>query len=535
MDRYHIVGAVGRGGMAEVYRAHDLKMGVDVALKFLRDDLVEDPLTLRHFRREANILQLLQHPNVVRLYEFQEIEIDGRLRAFMALDLVEGATLRRELSRGGDRERGLGRALSLRETWQYLKPIGAALHYAHSLEYTDEKGSHRGIIHCDLKPSNVLIDTAGKVYVADFGIARLAEGAGTTTALTPTGTLYYMAPEQWNSERPDARTDVYALGVMLYEMLTGTKPFTGETESTTDESTSMRIRWQHLHEEPVPLNVRRPAIPVSIDAVVLKCLKKDPAARYANVATLVHDFGAELGETVQATVETEQTGAMLLVSDTATFDPQPSAIQSAPIDAEFERQEQAQRQAEAKRARLPWTMPSLLVVVILISLAAVIVFGLGGRQADSRAATAVSLAQTVGAVNVTQTALAFVKTTSPARATTLAPAPAVPLQSPTTRPTGTALAGNSRSACPGARPSRLHIGDRAYVSYDPPDPNRVRAQPGTDASVLGRIYPGEEVLILDGPECANGWVWWKVQSLETGLTGWTSEGDLQAYWLVPFP
>ncbi len=297
LRRYKVLDLIDRGGVAEVYRAHDHKMGVDVALKFLRDDLVEDPLILRRFRREAGILRLLQHPNVVRLYEFEELELESRLRAFMVLDLIEGTTLRRDLAKGGDRYRGHGKVLSPREVWRYLQPIGAALHYAHTLEYRDGNGnSHRGIVHCDLKPSNVLVDKSGRVYVADFGIAQLAEGAGTTTMLTPTGTLYYMAPEQWEAKKVDVRTDVYALGVMLYEMLTGVRPFTGETDATTDESTASRIRWQHINEPPPPPSKFNRALSPEMERVILRCLEKKPAERFESVAELLAAIESVVGE-----------------------------------------------------------------------------------------------------------------------------------------------------------------------------------------------------------------------------------------------
>jgi serine/threonine protein kinase len=278
LGRYRVEDRLGSGGMGEVYRAYDMQAQAVFALKTLREDFAEDPNFLRRFRKEAQALQALNHPNIVRLYALHE---DG-LTAFMVLDYIEGSTLRREM-------RAHGRPFSPGEAQGYLRPITAALGYAH----------HRGYVHCDMKPANVMIDRHGKVFVADFGIARVSESA-TITFSTP-GTPAYMAPEQWRGgEDVHPATDVYALGVMLYEMLTGYQPFMGEMTQTKGH-TREKIMWEHLHVEPPLASALNPRLPKVFDQMLLRCLAKKVADRYASVDDLLKDYEKACGE-VQAEV-----------------------------------------------------------------------------------------------------------------------------------------------------------------------------------------------------------------------------------------
>ena len=261
LDRYRVEEFVGRGGMAEVYRAYDTRRRITVALKFLREDLAEDEVFLRRFRREAKVLETLQHPNIVRYYGLEES--DGL--HFLVVEFIDGEGLRKKLSR-------LAKPLTLAQTLAILEPVCNALHYAHA----------EGIYHCDIKPANIMIDNAGRVVVADFGIARLAESATLTSATT--GTPAYMAPEQCRGQTVDARTDIYALAITTFEMLTLDRPFTGEA-APVQGAISERIRWEQLKAPAPSPRKYNPEIDEWADAVILKALEKPRNRRFVSVLT----------------------------------------------------------------------------------------------------------------------------------------------------------------------------------------------------------------------------------------------------------
>lgn len=259
LDRYAVEEFVGRGGMAEVYRARDLRRRITVALKFLREDMAEDEVFLRRFRREAKVLETLQHPNIVRYYGFEETD---NLH-FLVVEFIDGEGLRKKLSR-------LARPLTLAQALAILEPVCNALHYAHA----------EGIYHCDIKPANIMIDRSGRVVVADFGIAKLAEGATVTSSTT--GTPAYMAPEQCRGQKVDARTDIYALAITAFEMLTLDRPFTGDI-ATIQGAVSERIRWEQIKATPPSPRKYNPEIPPWAEQAILKALEKPRNRRFSSV------------------------------------------------------------------------------------------------------------------------------------------------------------------------------------------------------------------------------------------------------------
>lgn len=259
LDRYYVEEFVGRGGMAEVYRARDLRRRIPVALKFLREDMAEDEVFLRRFRREARVLETLQHPNIVRYYGFEETDA----LHFLVVEFIDGEGLRKKLSR-------LSRPLTLAQALAILEPVCNALHYAHA----------EGIFHCDIKPANIMIDRAGRVVVADFGIAKLAESATVTSSST--GTPAYMAPEQCRGQKVDARTDIYALAITTFEMLTLDRPFTGDM-ATIQGAVSERIRWEQLKATPPSPRKYNPEIPPWAEQAILKALEKPRNRRFPSV------------------------------------------------------------------------------------------------------------------------------------------------------------------------------------------------------------------------------------------------------------
>ena len=266
VGRYRVDEFLGRGGMADVYRAWDAKRAVYVAIKRLNEDLAEDYVFLRRFAREAHALELLQHPHIVRFFGFEE----SQGLAFLVMEYVDGVTLRRRLKL-------LGRPLTLPEALGVLQPVCSGLHYAHGM----------GIFHCDVKPANIFIEQSGQVVLGDFGIARLSESA-TVTVSTP-GTPAYMAPEQCQGEEVDTRTDIYGLGITTYEMLTLDRPFKGDTKGIAG-SRGERVRWEQIHAQvPRPSRIR-PQIPTDVEEVILKALAKDPNRRYQDAIAFYEDL-----------------------------------------------------------------------------------------------------------------------------------------------------------------------------------------------------------------------------------------------------
>src|SRR5438477_354450 len=254
---YEIVERLGGGGMAVVYRAVQQPLGREVALKALSPELFQDDGFVKRFETEAKTLARLDHPNILPIYDFEVI--DGN--AFLTMPLIRGGTLRDILNRG---------TLDPLTAWRYLREIGDGLQHAHDA----------GIVHRDLKPTNVLIHSDGRAMLADFGLAR---GAGQPTHLTTIGlaigTPGYMAPEQVMGHDVDKRADIYAMGVLTFEMLTGRLPYIG--------SNRMEVAYATVNS-PIPSAVKiNPNLPDELDVLLAKVLAKDPAQRPQTVRELL--------------------------------------------------------------------------------------------------------------------------------------------------------------------------------------------------------------------------------------------------------
>ena len=259
LGAYVITARIGRGGMASVYQAHHPALDRNVAIKVLWESLADQPGFLERFRREARAASRLRHPNILTVYDFGEA--DGI--AYMVTELLPGGTL-------ADR---LGRTLPFTEVLRVLRAIGSALDAAHEA----------GLIHRDVKPSNILYTRDGEPVLADFGIARVAEAEEQLTVQgTLIGTPHYMAPEMASGEQVGRASDLYSLGVVLYEMLAGEPPF--------PRPTPIAVVRAHIHEPPPPLSMRNPPLSPEIDAVVARALAKRPAQRYRSGAALAAAF-----------------------------------------------------------------------------------------------------------------------------------------------------------------------------------------------------------------------------------------------------
>ncbi|MFD8427894.1 MULTISPECIES: Stk1 family PASTA domain-containing Ser/Thr kinase [Streptomyces] len=276
--RYELGPVLGRGGMAEVYHAHDTRLGRQVAVKTLRADLARDPSFQARFRREAQSAASLNHPAIVAVYDTGEDYIDNVSIPYIVMEYVDGSTLRELLHSG--------RKLLPERTLEMTIGILQALEYSH----------RAGIVHRDIKPANVMLTRNGQVKVMDFGIARAMGDSGMTMTQTAAviGTAQYLSPEQAKGEQVDARSDLYSTGCLLYELLTVRPPFVGDSP--------VAVAYQHVREEPQAPSVFDPEITPEMDAIVLKALVKDPDYRYQSADEMRADIEACLdGQPVGAT------------------------------------------------------------------------------------------------------------------------------------------------------------------------------------------------------------------------------------------
>ncbi|MGW3563446.1 Stk1 family PASTA domain-containing Ser/Thr kinase [Streptomyces sp. NPDC000941] len=276
--RYELGSVLGRGGMAEVYLAHDTRLGRTVAVKTLRVDLARDPSFQARFRREAQSAASLNHPAIVAVYDTGEDYVDGVSIPYIVMEYVDGSTLRELLHSG--------RKLLPERTLEMTVGILQALEYSH----------RNGIVHRDIKPANVMLTRNGQVKVMDFGIARAMGDAGMTMTQTAAviGTAQYLSPEQAKGETVDARSDLYSTGCLLYELLTVRPPFIGDSP--------VAVAYQHVREEPQPPSTFDPEITPEMDAIVLRALVKDPDYRYQSADEMRADIEAALeGQPVAAT------------------------------------------------------------------------------------------------------------------------------------------------------------------------------------------------------------------------------------------
>ncbi|MEO3765801.1 Stk1 family PASTA domain-containing Ser/Thr kinase [Streptomyces sp. B8F3] len=268
--RYELGQVLGRGGMAEVYLAHDTRLGRTVAVKTLRADMARDPSFQARFRREAQSAASLNHPAIVAVYDTGEDYIDSVSIPYIVMEYVDGSTLRELLHSG--------RKLLPERTLEMCTGILQALEYSH----------RSGIVHRDIKPANVMLTRTGQVKVMDFGIARAMGDSGMTMTQTAAviGTAQYLSPEQAKGEQVDARSDLYSTGCLLYELLTGRPPFVGDSP--------VAVAYQHVREEAPPPSTFDPEVTPEMDAIVMKALVKDPDYRYQSADEMRADIDAAL-------------------------------------------------------------------------------------------------------------------------------------------------------------------------------------------------------------------------------------------------
>jgi eukaryotic-like serine/threonine-protein kinase len=333
--RYRVLRKLGSGGMANVYLAEDEELGRRIAIKILNERHAADEQFIERFRREAKNAAGLSHPNIVQVYDRGEAE--GTY--YIAMEYLGGRTLKEAVA---DRQ-----PLPIREAIGYARQILAALRFAH----------RNGIVHRDIKPHNALMDDDGRLKVSDFGIARAGAASQMTEAGSIIGTAQYLSPEQARGAAVDHRSDLYSLGIVLYELLTGTVPFTGDTP--------VEIAMKHLSKVPEPPSAKRPEIPRALDQVVLRALAKDPDDRFGSAEELDAEL-AQVAEGLPVSAETADAATAVLagagVTDTAQ-----TAIARAPAPAlPHTPPRPSGYYYEAPRRRRP-VWPWLLALVLLVA------------------------------------------------------------------------------------------------------------------------------------------------------------------------
>ncbi|MFR1472279.1 MAG: Stk1 family PASTA domain-containing Ser/Thr kinase [Actinomyces urogenitalis] len=356
--RYEIRELIGRGGMAEVHLGYDKRLSRIIAIKLLRSDIAGDSTFQARFRREAQSAAALNHPAIVAVYDSGEEELtapDGSVHSvpYIVMEYVEGHTVRELL--------GEGEAVPISEAVEIVTGVLDALEYSH----------RAGIVHRDIKPGNIMLTSTGAVKVMDFGIARAIEDSTATVTQTHAvvGTAQYLSPEQARGEIVDARSDLYSTGCLLYELLTGVPPFTGDS--------AVAIAYQHVREVPRPPSSIAADIPESLDRVVLKALAKNRDDRYQDAAHMRADLlAAARGLPVSApTTDTWNQSTTVLDSVPA---PATTTIPAAPAPLDLPGEEED----EEPRTRRPWWI-WLLIVLMIVGLGTVIGLAASGYFSGS--------------------------------------------------------------------------------------------------------------------------------------------------------
>jgi eukaryotic-like serine/threonine-protein kinase len=359
--RYELGELLGYGGMAEVHRGRDIRLGREVAIKVLRADLARDPSFLNRFRREAQSAAGLNHPSIVSVYDTgEDAAPDGGSQPYIVMEFVEGRTLRDILKAEG--------RLPARRAMEITADICGALDFSH----------RNGIVHRDIKPANVMITHSGAVKVMDFGIARaVADSAATVTQTANViGTAQYLSPEQARGEAVDARSDVYSTGCLLYELVTGVPPFQGDSP--------VAVAYQHVRENAMVPSARNPEVPRALDSIVMKALAKNQLNRYQSAGEMRSDL--------QRALANQPVNAEAVMTDAertqfiARTPPPPVAVARHDLD-------EPMHEDEHRRSGLIWLAVVLAMLLVMGGVAALIYFT---RKQDSNGPKTATVPAVIG-------------------------------------------------------------------------------------------------------------------------------------------
>ncbi|MCP2168989.1 Stk1 family PASTA domain-containing Ser/Thr kinase [Goodfellowiella coeruleoviolacea] len=343
-NRYELGDTLGYGGMSEVHGGRDVRLSRDVAVKVLRADLARDPQFQERFRREAQNAAALNHPAIVAVYDTGETQTEYGPLPYIVMEYVDGRTLRDIVKSQGP--------LPGKRAMEVMADVCAALDFSH----------RHGIVHRDVKPANIMITKTGAVKVMDFGIARaVADGqAAVTQTAAVIGTAQYLSPEQARGEAVDARSDVYAAGCVLFELLTGEPPFTGDSP--------VAVAYQHVREAPRPPSALNPNVIPALDAIVLKAMAKGAANRYQSAAEMRGDLVRVLsGQRPSApAVMTEEDRTSIMnqsrPTEVVTGRHRPSAVTSTGVGLDADDDDEAERRAKRKK-----NLTIALIVVLCLA------------------------------------------------------------------------------------------------------------------------------------------------------------------------
>jgi serine/threonine protein kinase len=502
MGRYRVEEFIASGGMGAVYRVYDQVRNVPLAMKVLHSEIADDPDMFRHFQREAALLKALEHPNIVPFYGlFQDEGYVFLLEAF-----IDGLTLKEILQQRRPQPLTISEALTI------LRPICAGLGYAHSQ-------SPKKIIHCDIKPGNIMVDASGTVYLMDFGIARYADSTITTFATA--GTPAYMAPEQILGQSASPETDLYGLGAVLYELVTAQRPFQKFEKSDgsgISGSAAERIRGAQLHEQPSNPSQLNPGLPPELSRVLLKALSKDPHYRYSSTAEFLQAVCFAVSMAPNQIPE-----RLLKPGEKSPFPIPSSPTPLSPIPP-----------AQLKKASEPRiSLPVVFFAFVGFIVVSFFIYVLIPNEKDGVKDPSVT-------PRPSATLLAGLRPTLPVSASPTAPPPII-----TTAPLNTPLVRVSPSPWGYASPvpaayfplgsgcgsSHLKVGDSAFLAKQASGLSVLGTASVNSTEVVDQLKTGDVVIIQDGPVCSNGQVMWNVQT-PANKSGWVSEGDSQSYQLL---
>lgn len=481
IGKYEVIERLGRGGMAEVYRAYHSNLDRYVAIKVLHAFLADDPEFKSRFEREAQNVAKLRHPNIVQVYDF-EYDAEGE-SYYMVMELIDGVTLKDKLAKNAER----GELLPIQEVLRIVREAASALAYAHS----------RSMIHRDVKPANLMIESHdNRLVLTDFGIAKIVTGAQFTASGGMVGTPAYMAPEQGLGEAGDERSDLYSLGIILFQLLTGRLPY--------DAETPLAIILKHLNT-PTPLaRALNPSIPEALENLVQKAIAKEPQDRYQNALELINDLSAFEQEYAPANGEgvAAQPIARQLDRDTTKTGVQ-TVGQAGEADTRDTLPVPMSAGSEGGR-RIPLGWLALIGTVLIVAV-------LGGMSAGIIPVPGF-VASLTPSIATTAAVVAVATTEAPTSTPTRKP---TETSSPTPTPSATATASATLTATPATPVAQVQSTLTSLT---------VRFGPGNEYPQVDTIPTGEQFPIVG---ISRDDLWYKVITPK-GLEGWVPVSRVDA-------
>ncbi|HEC34263.1 MAG TPA: hypothetical protein ENI37_06050 [Chloroflexi bacterium] len=415
LGKYRIVEHLGHGGMAEVYKAHHPGLDRYVAIKVLHSFLASEENFLARFQREAKAVAGLRHPNIVQVYDFDYDQ--ERSLYYMVMEFIDGPTLKGRL----DELAACGERMPLDDAVRIAASVGEALDYAH----------RRGMVHRDVKPANIMFTSDGQAILTDFGIAKIVNVAGLTASGAMVGTPAYISPEQGLGQAGDERSDIYSLGIVLYQMITGVLPF--------DADTPMGVVLKHINEPLPSPRVVRPDLSVGLEQVLVRAMAKDPAQRYQTAAQFVADLRrAAAGQEIQP-ASLEATAVTPPLDQTVPMRPTPPGMLTPPPSP-------VPTPAPPPRRRMRWVVAGLVLIPLLLLVAG---FLISGGRVDALLGSLMTSPTVAGTATPDMVATRLAATLAAVQATLEAPTP-TPTTTPTSTPTSTPtpdLTATAAAAC----------------------------------------------------------------------------------------